>query len=133
MDSDNIEILIIDGLFIDISKYIAFFPSLFYNCVEDYMHYYEKGQFEMDNSLYQYAMEAALTAGQRLRKQLIRDIYYHIPLAGTTIEELNEYYGYTMLPGAYQLMLLRVVPQQQLEQPVPLSVLLSVESNMRMS
>lgn len=85
----------------------------------------------MDNSLYQYAMEAALTSGQRLRKQLIRDIYYHVPLAGTTIEELNEYYGYTMVPGAYQLMLLRVVSQQQ-EQTVPLSVLLAVEANMRL-
>lgn len=130
MDSDNIEILIKDGLFIDISKYIAFLSLLFYNCVEDYMHYYEKGQFEMDNSLYQYATEAALTAGQRLRKQLIRDIYYHIPLAGTTIEELNDYYGYSMLPGAYQLILLRVIPEKQ-EQIVPLSVLLAVESTMR--
>ena len=94
------------------------------------MHYYEKGQNKMDHSLYQYATEAALTAGQRLRKQLIRDIYYHIPLAGTNVEELNDYYGYSMLPGAYQLILLRVIPEKQ-EQIVPLSVLLVVESTMR--
>lgn len=34
MDSDNIEILIKDGLFIDISKYIAFPVLLFYNYVD---------------------------------------------------------------------------------------------------
>ena len=86
----------------------------------------------MDHSLYQYAVSSALTASPRLRKQLIRDIYYQVPLAGATIQELNEYYGYGMCPGAYQLMILRVVPQTQPDEPVPLPVLLKAEGQMRM-
>lgn len=96
------------------------------------MYYFEKGLRKMDNSLYQCAKASAWTSGQRLRKQLIRDIYYHVPLAGTTVDELNEYYGYAMLPGAYQLMLLRVIPQAQPDQPIPLQVLLDVEAAMRL-
>ena len=86
----------------------------------------------MDYALYQYAKDSALTPGQRLRKQLLRDIYYHVPLAGSTMTELNEYYGYTMRPGAYQLILLRVLSQDQPDQPVPLRVLMDVEGDMRL-
>ena len=86
----------------------------------------------MEHSLYQYAASSAQSTSQKLRKQLIRDIYYQVPLAGETVAELNAYYGYAMRPGAYQLMLLRVIPQAQPDQPVPLQVLLRVEGKMRM-
>lgn len=85
----------------------------------------------MDNSLYRYAQASALTPGERLRKQLLRDIYYRLPLAGTSIQELNDYYGYQMEHGAYQLMLLRVIPTEEAETVIPLEVLLRVEDKMR--
>lgn len=48
----------------------------------------------------------------RLRKQMLREIYYHVPLAGKTSEELNGYYCYHLLPIAYQIIILRVIPKE---------------------
>ncbi len=84
----------------------------------------------MESSLYQYAEKLGLGAGRKLRKQLLRDIYYHVPLAGACMEELNAYYGYDLAPGAYQLMLLRVIPARDPEDQVPLELLLEVEEKM---
>ena len=48
---------------------------------------------------------------RRLRRQLIRDIFYRVPLCGSTAEEINDYYCYHLLPMAYQIIILRVIPK----------------------
>lgn len=85
----------------------------------------------MGNTLFHYFLISELSVEQRLRKQLLRDIYYRLPLVGDTINELNEFYRYTLSPGAYQLMLLRVFPTENPDTPVPLNILLNVEKKMR--
>ena len=85
----------------------------------------------MDNSLYRYALAAGVSPTQRLRKQLLRDIYHRNPLGGRTMEELNHYYGYAMEPHAYQLMLLRVIDPQAPDASPPLDILLRVEEKLR--
>lgn len=85
----------------------------------------------MDDIFCQYALASGLSIRMRLRKQLLRDIYYHLPLGGTTLDTLNAYYGYQMQPGAYQLILLRMLPENQQEAPVPLSLWLKLEEEMR--
>lgn len=85
----------------------------------------------MDDCYYRYCQARCLTEGQRLRKQLLRDIYYRVPLCGSTLAELNAYYGYGLEPGACQLMLLRAIGTAAPEAPVPLEVLLKVEEKMR--
>lgn len=85
----------------------------------------------MENQLYQYYQRRALTAEQRLRKQLLRDIYYRTPPAAGTLEEVNAYYGYRLEPGAYQLILLRGIDSNAPELPLPLEVLLQVEEKLR--
>lgn len=85
----------------------------------------------MDDSYYRYCQARGLTERQRLRKQLLRDIYYRVPLCGSTRAELNAYYGYGLEPGACQLMLLRAIDTAAPEAPVPLEVLLKVEEKLR--
>lgn len=81
----------------------------------------------MNPSFYSYHHSRRLTPEQRLRKQLIRDIYYRVPLAGDTPEQINGYYGYHLEPGAYQLLLLRVMDR---DTPAPPEVMLQVEDQL---
>ena len=85
----------------------------------------------MEHSFYHYHENLSLDATARLRKQLLRDIYYRVPPVGSSLAQINEYYGYHLEPGAYQLMLLRVIDTGNPDSPAPLSVLLQVEKKMR--
>lgn len=83
----------------------------------------------MDKSLYA-ATRQRLEPVQKLRKQLIRDIYYRVPLLGENVEEINDYYCFNMESGGYQLILLRILSRQGEHIPVPESVLRAVEDKM---
>ena len=68
---------------------------------------------------------------RRLRRQLIRDIFYRVPLCGSTAEEVNDYYCYHLLPMAYQIIILRVIPKGYAQGAPSPELLSRVEARMK--
>ena len=56
-------------------------------------------------------METRAVLAQKLRWQLLRDLYYGVPLMGTTPAEVNDYYGYTLTSGIYNVIMIRLTPK----------------------
>lgn len=44
----------------------------------------------------------------RLRQQLLRDLLHGVPPVGSTLEELNSYYGYQLRPGTFLVLMIRL-------------------------
>lgn len=69
---------------------------------------------------------------QKLRRQLLRDLFHGAPVAGSTLDEINEYYGYHFQPGSFNVLVIRLKPREP-DPPYPLSTALEwVDSDARM-
>lgn len=44
---------------------------------------------------------------RRMRRQLLRDLYHGVPLAAESLDGINEYYGYHLKPGVYNILMIR--------------------------
>lgn len=60
---------------------------------------------------------------KKLRRQLLRDLFHGAPAAGSTLDEINEYYGYHFHPGEFNVLIIRLNAKQA-EPPIPLSTAL---------
>lgn len=69
---------------------------------------------------------------RKLRRQLLRDLFHGVPLAGSTLEEINDYYGYHLRPGTFNILMIQLHPRQ--EPPArPISTVLDwVDTDARM-
>lgn len=68
---------------------------------------------------------------KRLREQLLRDLFHRVPLAGETLDAINHYYCYHLLPRAYNLLILRAVPRKNRDSVALSRVLQQVEGYLR--
>jgi AraC-like DNA-binding protein len=69
---------------------------------------------------------------QKLRRQLLRDLFHGAPTAGSTLDEINEYYGYHFQPGSFNVLIIHLKPREP-DPPYPLSTALEwVDSDARM-
>lgn len=62
-------------------------------------------------------MKQTDTLRQKVRRQLLRDLYYGVPLMGDTLEEINDYYGYHMTDGIYNVIMIRLTPKEDCTTP----------------
>lgn len=46
-----------------------------------------------------------------VRRQLLRDLYYGVPLMGDTLEDINEAYCYALTDGVYNIIMIRLTPK----------------------
>lgn len=60
---------------------------------------------------------------RRLRRQLLRDLLHGVPLAGATLEAVNDYYCLDLQPGFYNVLMIRLRPRQP-QPPTDLSAAL---------
>ena len=67
---------------------------------------------------------------ERLRKQLLYELYYQLTPVGSTLEELNRHYCYDLLPDAYNIILLRAVRKEAPDAEVSPFILSEVSKRM---
>ena len=48
---------------------------------------------------------------RKLRQQLLRDLFHGAPPAGSSLEEINEYYGFRFVPGNFNVTVIRLTPR----------------------
>ena len=61
---------------------------------------------------------------RKMRRQLLRDLFHGAPLAGSTLEEINEYYGYHLRPCTYNVLMIRLHSKQAVP-PHPITEVLN--------
>lgn len=47
----------------------------------------------------------------KLRRQLLRELFHGVPPLGTTLDEINEYYGYHLQPGTFLVLMIKLRPR----------------------
>ena len=58
------------------------------------------------------ALQDLAVLRRKMRRQLLRDLFHGVPLAGSTLEEINQYYGYQLRPGVYNILMIRLHAKQ---------------------
>lgn len=68
----------------------------------------------------------------KLRRQLLRDLYHGVPLAGSTLDEINDYYCWNLRPGTYNVLMIRLHPKQETPDADVGAALTWVDTDVRM-
>lgn len=68
----------------------------------------------------------------KVRRQMLRDLLHGAPVAGETLDEINEYYGYQLRPGAFNVLMIQLHPRSESAPPVDGALLGWVDRDARM-
>ena len=64
-------------------------------------------------------MDSKQALQRKVRRQLLRELYYGIPPIGDTLETLNGYYGYSLTQGIYNVIMIRLTPKPDAADTLP--------------